>query len=449
MKKIKYTKKNLILLHDGVLWHARVRKNNGAWVFKTSEPMDDSMLPEELIAWGVENGAGTVRVAVSEELTEFVFTEVAPHLIPPSELYESLAEALAEKLGAESDNIAPCVISGADLGQADSTKMWGAALPIDIIRGYAETCSMQGLRFEGATTVQVLGMLENVRNGKAANLIFLGEKESFAYGASAAEQGMNYRHIPMEAPKDALDSDYTRRVERRLRPFFAKPIRLVAPNANIEETKAAIGGIAGVPAIEFFAFSEIRNEYMQVLADARPYLLDASAGMVSVPPKKKDAKFTGGIICAGTILLSVLVLGALWGVRKYQVAYWTDMKAQVSSLNSAQKTAADNLAAAQKRLSELRDTARQIKESPPKVAGHYTEILCEISRLIPRSSWVEEISQDGQKIIVRGTTVFPKAQSDFVVALNEALGKFNKRVVPRKVNINPDEEQNEFIIEIF
>ncbi|MFI3291209.1 MAG: hypothetical protein R3Y46_04935 [Opitutales bacterium] len=449
MKKRKYSKKNLILFHDGKLWTARVRRPNGSYKFMSSEKMDDSAIPEDMLKWGIENGASAVRVILSRELNDFVLEDPTPHLMPASELYDVLASVIAEKSGQDSEEIAPSLIPDTDLGTQNFGKLWGVGIELQNVSNYNEACRKEGIPFEGVSSLAVLAMLENARNAPAKNLIFFGEKDSFVYASTPSEIVPEYKYIPMACPNSLSNEEFYRRLLRRLQPYLAKPVRLVCPDESIDFAKK-IFEETPYANIEFYKFSEMRTEIFQVVADAQTYLLDASEGLVSVAPKKKDAKFTGTVICFAAIILSVLILGGLFGYRTHEVNYWTDMKAKVNAITSAQKSALDEFNNADSKLKEMRSLITSLQRSPSKIDDNFLELINIIAKIVPPTSWIESIEQDKLtgKTIIKGSTLHTKTHSDFVLKLSQELALYKKEAIPRKITINSKAQENSFEIEI-
>ncbi len=451
MKKKKYSKKNLIIFHDSKVWTARVRRDNGSYKFMSSEKMDDTAIPEEIIKWGIENGARAVRVILSRELNDFFLDDPTPHLLPANELYENLASLIAEKTSQEVEEIAPSLIPDGDLGSylENYGKLWGAGLEIQNIKNYSEVCRKEGINFEGATTFAALAMLENAKNAAGKNLIFLGEKDSFVYASTPSEIIPEYKYMPMGCPNALSNDEFYRRLLRRLQPYLSRSVRLICPDDKVEFAKKIFEEVPNAN-VEFYKFSEMRTEIFQVLADAQTYLLDASAGLVSIAPKKKDAKHTGAIICFSAIAIAILVLGGLWAYRTYEVSYWGDLKAKVSALESAQKAALSEYTTADNKRKELMQLTNSLRQTPKKVDDHFLEIICILSDNIPPTSWIESVYQDKvtAKTIITGKTLHTKTHSDFVLRLNKELEPYKKEAIPRKINIDTKREETSFEIEI-
>lgn len=453
MKKKKKAdgKKTLVMLHDGVHWHAGIQCSDGSWTQKQEAASKVTVLPDSMLEWAVANGALLVRVALPAELHEFSTETSGLLVLNEAEIYQSLAFELAEKTGMEAEELAPSIAPCNALGMGtDANFLIGTAFERELLFGYSESCRYFGLKFEGTAALQSLALAAHADN-KASDresLLFLGEKESFAVGFAGDERTMSFRAIPMSCPGAVRSADYDRRLERRIKPYLGQALHLVAPGEGLEHAVSCLTELGVTDGLRSSPFGEHRTEWMGLLAGASRHILHGPIGLIGLPPKVRDEKFTGGIICAATMAITLLVLGSLWGVKFLQKIKLEKLHADIQALEQAQSSAKSGFEAVNKELKNVRRLHGSLSKVPAKVDGHFTEILTALADTLPQYSKITSVVQTNDVTLITGSTIWAQEVSDCSMAIQKKLQPLRLRVVPKSMKPDPETDVSVFTMEV-
>jgi Tfp pilus assembly protein PilN len=185
---------------------------------------------------------------------------------------------------------------------------------------------------------------------------------------------------------------------------------------------------------------------MPCLPDAPHYMLEGPVGLAGLPPKVRDDKFTGGVICGAALLLTVLALGGMWGGKAWQKHSIEQLKVQIQMLEQAQSSAQSTLDNMDNQIKRSKKLYASLSSMPPKVTRSYTEILLALSETLPQYSRIESVVQEKDRTRITGTTLWSQEVSGFSVALQEALVDTQLRVVP--MTMTPGEKAGETLFEM-
>ena len=450
IKRKRRARKILVLLHDGLHWHAGMQKSNGQWTQMQEDAPKVDFLPDSILEWAAENGAELVRVALPAELHEFEHDVKNLIVLNDGEIYRTLAEELAERTGMDSDETAPSVGPCSALGMgSEEHRLIGAAFELELVREFDESCRRCGMRFDGLTSLQGLALAAHTtqKNEERESLLFLGEKESFVVGFADHEHQISFRAIPMTCPGVLRSDDYDRRLERRIKPYLSRPIHLIAPSSKTVHAEHCLHDL-GAETHRTSGFNQHRTEWMEMLADSSHHLLESPIPLIGLPPKVKDEKYTGGIICASTIALSILSLGTLWTLKHLEQKRLTEQKAAIQNLEQAQNSAKSAFNSVDSELKRVRSLYSLLSVSPPKTQMAYTEILTALADALPRYTRVTSVTQNAGKTTISGTTAWSLEVHDLSLKLQHSLEAHNLRVVPKAMTPDPKSDETVFTLEV-
>lgn len=449
--KKKIEGKTLILLYDGACWHGGIPHSDGTWERMREEVPKLGNLPESPLHWGLEGGALHVRVAVPAELFDM---EGEPGsdltLLSPAELYETLCYELSDPSGMEPDEIVPAVAGGRALKLgSEEERLVGAALRRDAVTAMNELCEHHGLRFDGITSLQGLLLATHSRERASARegLLFLGSRESFVCGVANGEHHHTVRTVPGSCPSAGELAEAARRLERRIKPLLNNPLHLIVPADTDCAVETWVNGLAQ-DAVRCSTLYDLCPAMMQLLADAPSHMLEGPVGMAGLPPKVRDDKFTGGIICGSAILLTVLVLGAMWGGKEWQKHSIEKLKGQVAALERTQKSAAAEFESVESELNRTKRLYASLNAAPPIMSRHFTDIIVALSTTLPKYSRITSVIQESNCTRITGATLWPQEVSGFLIALQGALSESNLRVIPMTMTPTKGSDETFFEMEI-
>jgi len=440
----------LILLHDGSQWHAGIRRANGHWEIRQEKTSGFENLPDSILEWAVNQGALNVRVAVPSELYQFEMNTADLLVLNPAEVYQMLSYELVEKGGCDVDNIAPCVVRSAELEiDSDPNGLIGGALERSMIAGFLDVFRQYGMKLEGVSSLQGL-LLSNHKQNRSdsrESILFFGEKESFVCGQPRDEHRGVYRSVPVGYPRANRSEEYDRRIERRIKGYAGNAMNIIAIESVLENCRECIAPIVGDD-IRVTPLKEVVPELLLLLAGARRYMLEGSVALTNLPPKVKDDKYTGGVICFWAIFMTALVLGSLFGVKTMQKRSLVKLHDDIRNIEQKQKSAKSSFDKAEGEISSLKNLNSFLGREPEKVDRHFTGILLALSHTLPRYSRLNEVYQTKDRTIISGTTVWSQELSGFSIALQDELNDSGLKVVPKTTT--PDEKSNStlFTLEI-
>ena len=449
-KRKRSGRKTLTLLHDGLHWHAGMRKADGSWTQMQEDAPKVDFLPENILEWAAENGAELVRVALPAELHEFEHDLNSLIVLSDGEIYRTLAAELADKTGMDSEETAPSVAPCSALGMgSEEHRLIGAAFELELVREFDESCRRCGMRFDGLTSLQGLALAAHTtqKNEERESLLFLGEKESFVVGFADHEHQISFRAIPMTCPGAQRSDDYDRRLERRIKPYLHHPIHLITPSTGTVHAEHCLHDL-GAKTLRTSGFNQHRTEWMDLLTKAPRHLLDGAVALIDLPPRVKDEKYTGGIICAATIALTVLSLGTLWTLKHLEQKRLTEQKAAIQNLEQTQNSAKSAFNSVDSELKRVRSLYSLLSVSPPKTQMAYTEILTALADALPRYTRVISVTQNAGKTTISGTTAWSLEVHDLSLKLQHSLEAHNLRVVPKTMRPDPDSDETLFTLEV-
>jgi hypothetical protein len=449
--KKKKEAKTLILLFDGECWYGGVPHSDGTWEQLREPAAKAAGLPESLLHWGLNSGALRVRVALPAEPVELELDEeLDPLLLNPAELYLLLCDELAEKSGMEPEEIAPSAASFPLLAMGpDENRLMAAVFERERIHDYHEQCEHHGLKFDGLASLPglMLALHARTRSDPKEGLFFFGRKQAFIAGIPGGEHLFSCRPVPAGLPTGPQANEGIRRLARRIKSFLANPLHLIVPDGSVRAAEECVRAVQECT-LHAEEFSALCTRWMQMLAEAAPHLLEGPVGLTGLPPKVKDAKYTGGVICGGAILLTLLVLGGLWGGKAWQKHSLEKLKADIAALESAQKSAESAYHSVQDEINRVRRLYASLSAAPPKVSRHFSDIALALSRTLPKYSRITSVVQEKESTRIIGATQWPQEISRFSVDLQEALRSFGLRVVPLDMKPSADTSETLFEMEI-
>jgi hypothetical protein len=440
----------LCLLHDGGQWHAGIRRANGRWEIRQERTSGFEIPPDSILEWAVAQGVLNVRLAVPCELHQFEMDGEDLLVLNPSEIYSMLCYELAEKSGMDVDNIAPAAVRASELEiPSDPGQMLGGALDRSLVAGFHDIFNRYGMKFEGVSSLQGLLLARHVddRRDPREALMFFGERESFICGIPRDDPTSLYRTIPVGHPGRSRSEEYERRIERRIKGFSGGTLNIVAPEMVLEECRSYVVSILGGD-IRATPLKETVPDIMQLLAGARRYMLEGPVALTGLPPKARDDKFTGGVICFWSIFLTTLVLGGLFGFKSRQKHSLTKLREDIRNLEQRQRAAEAAFKSAEREIDGLKKLHAFLGNEPQKVDRRFTEILVALSQTLPHYSRITDIYQSKDRTVVTGITLWPQELSEFSVELQRKLGEFGVTVVPKTTAPVPGSESTLFVMEI-
>jgi hypothetical protein len=443
--------KTVILLFDGECWHGGLPHSDGTWEQMHEPAAKSTELPESLLHWGLNSGALRVRVALPADPIELELdVETDPLLLNPAELYLLLCDELAEKTGMDSEDIAPSAASFPSLAMGpDENRLLAAAFDRARILDYHEQCEHHGLKFDGLASFPgvALALHARTRMDPKEGLFFFGRKQAFIAGVPQQEHLFSCRPVPAGIPDTASADVNDRRLARRIKSFLSHPLCLIVPNGSARSAEECVRSVQDCT-LRTEEFSDLCTRWMQCLADAAPHLLDGPVGLVGLPPKVKDAKYTGGVICGGAIVLTLLVVGSLWAGKARQKYSLEKLKADITALESAQKSAESAYNSVQDELNRVRRLYGSLSSAPPKVSRNFSDIAMALSRTLPKYSRITSVVQGKDFTRISGSTQWAQEVSRFSVDLQEELRPFGLRVVPMDMKPSADTSETLFEMEI-
>jgi hypothetical protein len=443
--------KRLILLHDGGGWHAGVRVDNDTWEVAREVAHRADFLPESLLEWGVARGAVQVRVAVPSALYELEVDVEGLSLLSPAELYQTLSFELAEPSGLEAESIAPAVVPCSLLGMGErGARLMGAAFDRELVQEYHRSCEKMGLRFGGLVSLQLLAMATHARSKEPREaLLFMGRKDSFVVGYASDEPTASYRAVAMACPDEQRTDEYEHRLGRRIKSYLQEPLHLIVPDDSLLEAEACLRSIQDTVTLRVSGIRDSVSAWMELLSAAVSHPFEDPAGLVGLPPKEKGANYTGGVICVSTIATAALVLGLLSGVKMYQKKSLEKLRQEISTLETAQKSAESAFTSVKNELDRVRSLHGSLSSAPPKVADHYTEIITALAETLPEYSRIDRVAQVGNGVtVIEGRTAWPQELSGFTVALQRELTRFQLRVIPKRMKPEGKTSTTFFVVEV-
>ena len=449
--KKKMDGKTLVLLYDGTCWHGGLSQADGSWERMREEVPTLGNLPEPLLHWGLDGGALRVRVAVPAELFDL---ESEPGgdltLLNPAELYQTLCYELSEPSGMEPEEIVPAATTSRELNMgADEGRIIGAALSLDAVRDMNELSEHHGLVFDGITSLQglLLAAHSKDRDDPKEGLLFFGPKNAFVCGVPVREHRYSIRSVSGGCSSVGGAEDAVRRLERRLQSYMDNPLHLVVPVDSDPTVEKIVGDLAH-DEVRCSSFHDLCPCLMELLTGASHYMLEGPVALVGLPPRVRDDKFTGGVICGSSILATVLVLGAMWGTKVWQKHSIETLKADIKALEMAQQSAASTFESVDSQIKSIRKLHTSLSQMPEKVSAHFTEIMLALSQTLPQYSRITSVVQDADCTRITGSTLWPQEVSGFSVALQNALNDSKLRVIPMAMTPSKDGSETLFEMEV-
>lgn len=460
-KRRRRSTKTLLLINDGTHWHGGLRSGESWQVH--SEAVDKAhYLPVALLRWAVERDAGHVRIAAPEPLHEFALDGSNPMLMNPAELYQGLSWPLAEVVGMEPDDVAPAAVSVESLGLSDDPlRMIGAAIHRDDLHQYERACLRAGLVLDGVTSLAGLLLADHIahRSEEQEGLLVFADKASWIFGFNGEELVPTFRSITLSAPGVARPDSYLRKLERRIKTYLRHPLCVVnvcepesqpavlQPSAAAAATVAVLDESCRLRPIEF---ADRREPLFDRLAAAKNELLEGTIGLAGHPPKVRDSRDVGSVICIGSILITAVAMASLYGVRVHKKHEIESLREAVAIFESERASARSDYESVDAEVRRIRNLHQLLSQEPEKVSGKLNAILAALAEAVPQYSRIVAIEQDpqGEMTRVEGTTLWQKELSDFTVGLQERLRPHDLRVVPKEAESEPGSEQTRFTFEI-
>ncbi|MDD2597688.1 MAG: hypothetical protein PHO37_00480 [Kiritimatiellae bacterium] len=431
--KIRVGGRVLILIHDGSQWRAGIRMASGRWEMRKDKLSSFAALPDSMLEWAVNQGALSVRLAIPAELHQFEMDTADFLVLKPNEVYQMLSYELAERGGGEVDNIAPAVVSAVELEiDSDPNHLIGGAIARSLIADFHDTLHQYGMRLEGVSSLQgvLLAYHARTRLDYRESILFFGEKESFICCLAQEERHAIYRSIPVGYPKESPSEEYTRRIERRIRSYAGNRMNIIAISGALENCSDSV-----TPMVErevrATPLKQVLPELMALMGGARHHLLEGAVALTNLPPKVKDDKYTGGVICFWSILLTTLILGAMLGVKTAQRGALTKLRADISTLEGRQASAKAAFDLVAGEIETLKTLTTLLSLEPPKVDRHYGTLLAAISKTLPQYSRINAVYQTKERTIISGSTLWAGELSGFSIALQTELEGCGLKVVPK------------------
>ncbi len=430
---VKTNSRMLVMLHSGKAWVAAVYKDKG-WKAKHLDEVSVDVLPDELLAWGDSMGASSVRVALQEELEEFDILNDTPAMVPPAMLHQMLNETASIRHDTDTDSVSPAMASKNLLSMGDSAQnLIGAVFERALVQGYTDTCARRGMKFMGVTSFisMLLAYYKSLDLPMTHSLMYHGQKKSYVIGYSGNDTTVSYRDLPINNMTD--DPELAQRSERRLRSYLHQHITVITHEALIGQMTEYIHGMDPQLGLEMQTISTARASFYALMANTSPYMLEEAIGFAILPPPLKDDKFLGSILMVGMVVLVSATLGLMvWGKTR-EKNLLTKLRADISALQSAQKSASDNLANKNATLDSLRDLHDNLQVASGKFSRHYYVILNALAKTTPRYSLISSVTQEANGVtLIKGQTIWAEEVSSFAKNLQEAL--YNERL-PYRVTL--------------
>ncbi|MEM8549870.1 MAG: hypothetical protein AAGF10_03695 [Verrucomicrobiota bacterium] len=440
------------LINDGSHWHAGIRTSKGQWWIKTEEVDKQDILPETLLEWAMGKGVTTVRVALPAALYDFVLDEKSPQLINPVDLYELLSWPLSEQSGIEADELAPSVALANELDfGGDPSRVVGAAFERELIEQCSELCSRLGLVFEGIVSLPGLLLAAKQRDKQnRESLLYFGEKESWVAGIAAQETISSFRAITLPAPPEELDTDYQRKMERRIKPYLRHGVSVVCASGTTASAIACITEIEDVP-VHASTINDVREQAMEALNAAGKHMLEGPVGLGTLPPKAKDSKYVGTLACLGMIAITLLLLGVLLGTRVYKKHSIEKLRTEIATFEEAQNSAKAEFDSVNNELRRVRATYQSLSQNPDTVAFGFNAILMALSESMPPFSRITAIRHDPDNpgvTQIEGVTLWQSELGILTASLQEQLNANGLSLMPVSSTVDPESEETHFTIKI-
>ena len=418
-KKIK-SKRDLLLFKTEMKTYAVLQSSKG--ILARNDFVADTPLAD-LLAWGKEQNAVSVKILEFSELYDL--NVKWEDELEFEENLEAINYELSSLSGKNAIDIRPSII------RADSIKdckhgFICSAFDLKYIRDTAKVCASGKLTFQGIGSIQQLLLIHHFSNPERKNEILLLFMRSGALAASLERGKIVVRNMPFGLPDKNNPKQWETRAERRLNAFSGRKICLYLEEAE-EEFRGKLEKIIDAEVNECI-LDKILPELYGIAATGQADSREALS-LVGVPPRVRDPRETGTMICliliGGTIVLLLFQYLAL----KITQNTLEDTLKHKKDIQKTLKSHEDQIGSSKEQLFKLQKLYSMVK-SRQHIDHDFIKVINLLGRYKLKYSKINRIQEQSDGIVVNGETHWQPDLSKFFAHFEKELATRNMTLIP-------------------
>jgi len=403
---------------------------------------------EKILLWGHRQKATSAKVLMPSAVYEFKL-DIGQN-IEFEEQLSAVAYETASLSGASSETIRPAILTGNCL-KGYRHNIICSVFQLDTIKNVNHNCKRRSLRFNGIGGLQQALLVYHFSHAEHKDEILLFFRRDSAFAAIPEHGGIVFRNIPFGLPDKGAKAQWQARVERRLSSLSGRRVQLYLEQ-ECADFKNLLKKTANPETISECLLRDILPNLGNITGDAG-ISSTASFCLTGVPPRIKDPREAGTVIC-------LILIGVTSVILLFQILQLNITK---NTLNEAleRKTTAGNNIKSQK--SQLASSKKQIKklktlcallEKKKHLDRDFLVVLNLLARYRLKYTKIKAIKQENTGIVISGVTHWQPDLSKFfshfekqltrkrLILLSEGLEKSTNGLLLFKCRISKVQRHN-------
>lgn len=315
----------IVAVYDGLAWRAyAMRQARGEWTCdgRTEEAARGGrQVPKALIDFVAQSGAKRMRVLLAGDvhaLDAHELISTLPEDATDEELHTALAyEAQGEAgLEAEGHRLAAARADLYEMG-GERTALLAASFEIDQMERFASDAEAEGVRFEGAGSLELAILAEHARRTPNRRLLLVRERTSFYAVPANDPQPFLTAALPLglDAATDPTAKERAGRARERLSLHDAVPMTVILCGAGEHLRKRMAPYLGACADVDYLELRDIEEDALCAAAGGRVGGVMEVCPWIGLPPPPRDPHRYG------TVLLFIILAVALgWvGISKHDM----------------------------------------------------------------------------------------------------------------------------------
>jgi hypothetical protein len=367
-----------------------------------------------VLNWGKDHTASKVRLLTEVEIHEI--SSALPEDAEHEEIQAAAAFDIASLTGANANTIRTSLIEANTL-TGISHKLLGAGIPAALINNFEQKSKSCHIKSEGCGSLQQVLCLYHfcVKTYSDDVLLYFSSQSSFAIVPGG--KNIYIKNMPFGVEKSVIQDElWQERLQRRLGKLNGKKIRIYT-NEEIPGLEDIIKQAFSPEEICTLSIENILADLVKIVAGNQK---EQNFNLAKPPPKEKDPRSTGTVICL--LLIGATFVALMFQFLQLRITFSTlnktiEHKSNIQSRKKLYDSQIDSFKEKARKLQVLCDMVENKRHVDPG----FLQVLNLLGRYRLKYTKINFLQQRANGILIVGETCYQPDLSKFLTHFEQEL----------------------------